>query len=296
MELCRRNVAAARADTSSKVYRVYCDGIFDIFHLGHMRMLQQAKHSLGDARKVFLLVGVCSDELTHKFKGKTVMNHQLRCQSVSHCKWVDEVVPEAPWVLTTEFLEKYRIDFVAHDAIPYGDSSGQASDANDVYAPIKRKGKFLETQRTEGISTSDIIMEIIKDYDSYVKRNLERGYTKDQMNVGSSWEVRNMIHEKKKKVETNLKRTKQELEELSDAAKAFILEFNPKYLLQRSYSQRGFLFTPENYAEHLKQSLPQRTEGLIHHGFGLVKALILTSFDLLSYLNPITYCRKSKYK
>lgn len=49
-----------------------------------------------------------------------------------------------------------QIDFVCHDALPYGDASGQSS-SGDVYAHLKRAGRFVETQRTEGISTSDII-------------------------------------------------------------------------------------------------------------------------------------------
>jgi choline-phosphate cytidylyltransferase len=32
---------------------------------------------------------------------------------------VDEVVPDAPWVITKEFLDKHQIDYVAHDALPY---------------------------------------------------------------------------------------------------------------------------------------------------------------------------------
>lgn len=49
-----------------------------------------------------------------------------------------------------------QIDFVCHDALPYGDASGQSA-SGDVYAHIKKAGRFVETQRTEGISTSDII-------------------------------------------------------------------------------------------------------------------------------------------
>lgn len=43
-------------------------------------------------------------------------------------RWVDEVIRDAPWTVTPEFLEKHNIDFVAHDALPYADASG-----NDVY-------------------------------------------------------------------------------------------------------------------------------------------------------------------
>lgn len=58
-----------------------------------------------------------------------------RCESVRHCKWADEVIPEAPWVITPEFLEKYKIDYVAHDEDPYA-----AAGHDDVYSLIKREG------------------------------------------------------------------------------------------------------------------------------------------------------------
>jgi hypothetical protein len=33
-------------------------------------------------------------------------------------RWVDEVIPDAPWVINQEFIDKHDIDYVAHDALP----------------------------------------------------------------------------------------------------------------------------------------------------------------------------------
>ena len=52
---------------------------------------------------------VCSDDLTHQFKGFTVMNEDERYDAVSHCRYVDEVVRNAPWTLSPEFLAKHRV-------------------------------------------------------------------------------------------------------------------------------------------------------------------------------------------
>ncbi len=68
---------------------------------------------------------------------------------VPHTHTVHLPVPSHPSVF-------FQIDFICHDALPYGDASGQSS-SGDVYARIKREGRFVETQRTDGISTSDII-------------------------------------------------------------------------------------------------------------------------------------------
>jgi choline-phosphate cytidylyltransferase len=247
-----------------------------------MKMLEQAKKALGDAKKTYLLVGVNSDEQTHKYKGKTVMNHEVRCESVRHCKWVDEVVAEAPWVLTNEFLDKYKIDFVAHDALPYTDTSGAAADG-DVYSGVKKRGMFLETKRTEGISTSDLIVAIIKDYDAYIDRNLKRGYTKAQMNVGKTWEARSEWHKKEKTLKEKAAKIKQEYKDLSDSAKAFIKSFQPQ-------GDRG-----RQYVQRLRHQIPHQGEGIVHHCWGLTLASLAWCGYLASFCNPLSYCKK-KYK
>eukprot|EP00878_Enallax_costatus_P001708 GHUV01001863.1.p1 GENE.GHUV01001863.1~~GHUV01001863.1.p1 ORF type:complete len:391 (+),score=128.30 GHUV01001863.1:440-1612(+) len=151
----------------------------------------------------YLLVGVCSDAVTHRYKGKTVMTEDERYESVRHCKWVDEVVKDAPWVITKEFLDQHNIDYVAHDDLPYADNSGQA---DDIYGPVKAMGKFKATKRTEGVSTSDLILRILKDYNEYVLRNLSRGYSRKDLGVS-------LFKEQRIRASHNIKKLSQRITE-----------------------------------------------------------------------------------
>lgn len=164
---------------------MYSDGIYDLFHAGHARALEQAKRALPWTK---LKVGCCSDALTHRLKGQTVLTDVERYESLRHCRWVDVVVKDAPWVLSDEFLAEHDIDFVCHDALPYSDASGDAS-SGDVYAHLKARGMFWETQRTEGVSTTGLIVRIVQRYDDFVRRNMARGLTAEEMNVPLSKEL-----------------------------------------------------------------------------------------------------------
>lgn len=190
--------------------RIYADGVFDLFHLGHMKQLEQAKKAFPS---VELVCGVPSDVETHKRKGLTVLTDQQRIETLKHCRWVDEVIPNAPWCVTTAFLLEHKIDYVAHDDLPYA-----STDSDDIYKPIKEMGMFLTTQRTEGISTSDIITKIIRDYDKYLMRNFARGATRKELNV--SWLKKNELEFKKhindfrtywKKNQTNINNVSRDL-------------------------------------------------------------------------------------
>ncbi|KAK7206182.1 hypothetical protein BZA70DRAFT_236839 [Myxozyma melibiosi] len=188
--------------------RIYADGVFDLFHLGHMRQLEQAKKAFPRAH---LIVGIPGDGDTHLQKGLTVLTDQQRYDSVRHCRWVDEVIENSPWVVTPEFLKEYRIDYVAHDDIPYAGTDG----TDDIYKPLKEAGMFLVTQRTEGISTSGIITRIIRDYDKYLIRNFSRGVTRQELNV--SWlkknelDFRRHIADFRDSIKHNIVSTRQEL-------------------------------------------------------------------------------------
>ena len=150
-------------DPSNPV-RVYADGVFDMYHIGHAKVLEQAKKLF---KHVHLIVGVSGDQETIEKKGKIVMNEFERTEILMHCKWVDEVICPCPWIISVDFLRQHNIHYVAHDDIPY-----TSAGSTDIYYDVKRLGMFRATQRTDGISTSDIIMRIIKDYDMYVERSL----------------------------------------------------------------------------------------------------------------------------
>jgi choline-phosphate cytidylyltransferase len=86
-------------------------------------------------------------------------------------------VQDAPWIIDAEFLDKWQIDYVAHDEDPYA-----AVGHEDVYAFVKSqgssssnlqhagsphiyfKGKFIPTRRTPGVSTSELLERIVSGY------------------------------------------------------------------------------------------------------------------------------------
>jgi len=118
-----------------------------MMHFGHANALRQARE-LGD----YLIVGVHSDEAILKNKGPTVMKEEERYKAVAACKWVDEVVKDAPYVTDVKMLEDYNVDFCVH-----GDDLVTASDGTDCYAAVKAAGKFKVVKRTSGVSTTDLV-------------------------------------------------------------------------------------------------------------------------------------------
>ncbi|TIA86937.1 hypothetical protein E3P99_03513 [Wallemia hederae] len=143
---------------ANRPIRIYADGVYDLFHVGHSLQLRQAKLSFDN---VHLIVGVCSASTCQSHKSKPVLSDFERAESVRNCRWVDEVIEDAPWVIDQAFMDHHKIDFVAHDGEPY-----VAQGHEDVYAFVKAQGRFVPTRRTTGISTSDLLARILKQYKS----------------------------------------------------------------------------------------------------------------------------------
>ena len=132
-----------------EITRVYVDMVADLFHYGHVNFLKQAK-SHGD----FLLVGIHADETVESYKRTPILTMEERIASVSGCRYVDEVIPNAPLEITREWIEKNQIELIIH-----GDDV--APEVRDTWykVPIEM-GIYQSVSYTEGISTTELIARI----------------------------------------------------------------------------------------------------------------------------------------
>ena len=151
------HMTSSSSMSSTTSSAIYCDGVFDMLHIGHMAQFRKALEVTdGD----YLLVGVMNDNDCVKYKRKPVMSEEERYATVEACAFVNEVVRDAPEKITEELLTKHRIDFVAAGE-EYADVAAlEARGAYDYYAVPRAKNMLKFTTRTAGVSTSDIIKRI----------------------------------------------------------------------------------------------------------------------------------------
>ena len=89
--------------------KVFCFGVFDGIHDGHIRMLQEAK-SYGD----YLIVAITQDQVVQKLK-----NHPprlpltARINNIQALQIADEVVAGDPDIQMWQVLQSYQPDIVA---------------------------------------------------------------------------------------------------------------------------------------------------------------------------------------
>ena len=137
--------------------RAYVDGVFDLFHAGHLEFLRKARAAAERAAagaEVTLVVGVVSDEAAG-WKRRPVVPHAQRVEMVRCCALVDEVVPDPPLVLTDAFLDARGISRVLHGDDDLQEAFFRAPRARGVmlYVPYTREGPLA-------VSTSGLIARI----------------------------------------------------------------------------------------------------------------------------------------
>merc|ERR1719313_3336727 len=133
---------------------VYCDGIYDLCHVGHKNLFRAA---LKNGNRLF--VGVVGDKDANNYKRPPIMTAAEREAEVASCKCVTKVIANAPcFGLTKEFIEEHHIHVVCFGQ-EYLDRFPDPKD--DPYYSVPRLMGIAEPlPRTEGLSTSDLIKRI----------------------------------------------------------------------------------------------------------------------------------------
>lgn len=125
----------------------YTTGVFDLFHIGHLNILKQAKEHCD-----YLIVGVSTDENVQAYKHKMpIIPYEQRAEIVSAIKYVDKVVPQEN-MNKLEVWEKLHFDILFH-----GDDWKNTSMYDQVIEDLQKVGvKVVFLKHTNGISSTAI--------------------------------------------------------------------------------------------------------------------------------------------
>lgn len=137
----------------------YTTGVFDLFHIGHLNLLKNAK-SMCD----HLIVGVTSDELV-SYKGKTsIVPFRERIEIVRSIKEVDSVVGQYE-------IDKFKAwEKLKFDVIFVGDDWFGSDEWNEYERKFKEVGvKVVYFPYTLGTS-STIITDVLKNSQKLIKQ------------------------------------------------------------------------------------------------------------------------------
>lgn len=115
-------------------------GTFDLFHVGHVRLLERAK-MLGER----LIVGVSTDDF-NEMKGKrTIFSYEDRAKIVGAMKFVDHVFPETSWEQKPIDIERFGANIFV-----------MGSDWTGKFDDLKQHCELVYLPRTHGISSTKV--------------------------------------------------------------------------------------------------------------------------------------------
>lgn len=138
-----------------KGYQVgYTTGVFDLFHIGHLNILENAKKQCD-----YLIVGVSTDELVQSYKSKTpVIPFEERIKIVQALKYVDKVIPQTNRDKTEAFKNiKFDAMFVGDDWKGSPEWSKLERELSDLGAEIVY---FPYTKGTSSTKLTEVLNKI----------------------------------------------------------------------------------------------------------------------------------------
>lgn len=151
-------------DKREKKVRVFTSGSFDLFHVGHLNILERSAE-LGDE----LIVGVSTDELIQHYKGMSpVIPFEQRMRIVSSIKCVTKVVKQ---VKLTEVAQLQRENI---DIVTIGDDWENKYLEGLEWMKHQPGKKVVYFPYTPGVSTTGIKKKIIESTNEIIAAALQR--------------------------------------------------------------------------------------------------------------------------
>ena len=136
---------------------IYVDGIFDVFHYGHIESFKKCKELNNN---VNLIVGIVNDKVATEYKRQPIYYEKHRYALVESCKYVDKIIKNCPLIINKEFIEQHNIDLVVHGFSNDNDRNNQKK----IYEYLISIDKFKEIEYCQEINTSNIIEKIKNSY------------------------------------------------------------------------------------------------------------------------------------
>lgn len=137
----------------TKRYKIgYTDGVYDLFHIGHLNMIESAKKQCE-----FLIVGVHGDEVVNQYKHHyPIIPEEERARIIGAVKGVDKVV-------INEVRDKLTLLSMYHfDVVFIGDDWKGTERWNHFEKVLGEQGvDVIYVPYTKGISTTDIKKRIM---------------------------------------------------------------------------------------------------------------------------------------
>lgn len=131
--------------------KVYLDGVFDLFHRGHLESIKKCMN-FGDN----IVIGVVSDKDALSYKRQPIINENDRVEIIRNLNMVNSVIFPCPLIITKEFLLENKIDIVVHGFFDNDDYEKQKAFFS---IPIEM-GIFRRIEYYNKISTTEIIKKI----------------------------------------------------------------------------------------------------------------------------------------
>ena len=132
---------------------IFCDGIFDLFHHGHLKHLQQIHRYFDDT--IYLIVGVINDNVSTKYKRTPILSEKHRLKILESCIYVNKVILLDSLIISDSMMKQYQIDYVVHAFADPSDMTKQ----HDFYSIPIKQDKFIALEYNQGISTTSIIQQ-----------------------------------------------------------------------------------------------------------------------------------------